>query len=59
MKEYTELLSDARDQALDRMIDEAHNMGAHAVVNVRITTSAIAQGVSEILVFGTAVRLRA
>ncbi|MEL6670842.1 MAG: YbjQ family protein [Bacteroidota bacterium] len=55
IREYTELLSDARDQALDRMIDEARQLGANAVVNVRYTTSNIAQGASEILVYGTAV----
>ncbi|WNJ16328.1 YbjQ family protein [Pontibacter sp. G13] len=55
ISEYTELLMDARDQALDQMVEEAEKLGANAILNVRFTTSAIAQGASEILVFGTAV----
>ncbi|MBY8975617.1 YbjQ family protein [Rhodobacteraceae bacterium NNCM2] len=56
--EYAQLLAGAREQAIDRMIDEARSMGADAVVAVRMTTSAIAQNSSEVLVYGTAVRLR-
>lgn len=56
ISEYTELLTDARDQAMDRMIDEAEKLGANAVVNMRFSTSAIAGGTSEILAYGTAVR---
>ena len=54
---YTDLLETSRRQALDRMIDEARLMGANAVVNVRFSTSSIAAGAAEILVYGTAVVL--
>ncbi len=54
---YTELLVDARSQAMDRMIEEARNLGADAVVNVRFTTSSITQGAAELYCYGTAVRL--
>ena len=57
ISEYTQLLADSREQALTRMIKDAENMGADAVVNVRITTSAVMQGSSEILCYGTAVKL--
>ena len=55
---YTEMLSEAREQALQRMIAQAEAIGADAVVNVRFTTSAIAAGMSEFLAYGTAVKLR-
>ncbi|MEZ4777380.1 MAG: YbjQ family protein [Bacteroidia bacterium] len=55
ISEYTELLTDARDQAIDRMIDEAEKLGANAIVNVRLASSSIAAGTSEILAYGTAV----
>ena len=54
---YTEMLSDARDKAIQRMAKEAEGKGANAVINIRFTTSAISQGMSEILVYGTAVVL--
>ncbi|MCB0703777.1 MAG: YbjQ family protein [Saprospiraceae bacterium] len=57
IKEYTHLMADAREQALDRMIADAETLGADAVVNVRFTTSMVMQGCSEILAYGTAVRL--
>ena len=57
IEEYTKLQADAREQALHRMLDDAKRMGADAVVNVRFTTSVVAQGASEILAFGTAVKL--
>lgn len=53
--EYTELLAAARDEALKRLKDRAKSMGANAVVGVRLTTSNIAQGVSEVVWYGTAV----
>ncbi len=59
IKEYTEMLTEARDEAMRRMIEEAERLGADAVINVRFTTSQIAQNASEILVYGTAVRLAA
>ena len=52
---YTEMLAEARDNAVRRMLDDAQSKGANAVVNIRFTTSAIAQGMSEILAYGTAV----
>lgn len=55
---YTELLAKARDEATRNMIDNAQSLNADAVLNVRYTTSAITQGMSEILAYGTAVRLR-
>lgn len=58
LKGYTELLTDAREEALDRMTEEAEALGADAVVNVRFTTSGIADTGAEILAYGTAVRLR-
>lgn len=56
---YTEMLNDARQEATQRMVDSARALGADAVVNVRFTTSAIAQGMSEMLAYGTAVNLQA
>ena len=52
---YTEMLVDAREKALNRMVAQAKSKGANAIVNVRFTTSAIAAGMSELLVYGTAV----
>lgn len=58
ISEYTQLMAAAREQALDRMIEEARGMGADAIVGARFTTSTIAQGGAEILAFGTAVKLK-
>ncbi len=58
ISEYTKLQAQSREQALQRMQQDAERMGADAVVNVRIATSMIMQGVAEILVYGTAVKLR-
>ncbi len=55
---YTELLQDSRDEALDRMKAQAESIGANAILNVRFSTSAIAVGASEILVYGTAVEIQ-
>jgi uncharacterized protein YbjQ (UPF0145 family) len=57
LKSYTELLSEARQEALQRMIAEAQSMGANAVVNVRFSTSSISQGAAELFAYGTAVRV--
>jgi len=57
ISEYTGLLADAREQALDRLIKDAERLGADAIVNIRFTTSAVSQGAAEILAFGTAVKL--
>ncbi len=58
IQEYTRLMADAREQAIDRLIADAESLGADAVINVRFTTAAVMQGASEILAYGTAVRLR-
>jgi uncharacterized protein YbjQ (UPF0145 family) len=58
LKGYTELLTRARDEALKRMIDEAKKIKADAVVNVRFSTSQIMQSSAEMLVYGTAVKLK-
>ena len=55
ISEYTELLADARDEAIRRMIEKARALGANAVVNVRLSSSQVAQGAAEILAYGTAV----
>ena len=55
--EYTKLQAESREQSLQRMQDDAQKLGADAVVNVRMHTSMIMQGASEILVYGTAVKL--
>ncbi|MBL4622270.1 MAG: YbjQ family protein [Immundisolibacteraceae bacterium] len=52
---YTELLTESRDQAIQRMEDQAQQMGANAIVNVRFSTSSVTAGASEIYVYGTAV----
>ncbi len=57
LKGYTELLGEARRQALDRMVQEAQSVGANAVVNVRFSTSSVAQGAAELFAYGTAVRV--
>lgn len=53
--DYTKMMAEAREQALDRMVQEAQDLGANAVVGIHITTSMIMQMASEILVYGTAV----
>ncbi len=55
---YTEMLTDARNVAVSRMVENAVAKGADAVVGIRFTTSAIMEGSSEILVFGTAVKCK-
>lgn len=57
LKGYTELLQESRAEATSRMVSQAKGLGANAVVNVRFTTSSVAQGASEILAYGTAVRI--
>jgi uncharacterized protein YbjQ (UPF0145 family) len=57
IKEYTKLLAQAREEAISRMIYDAEQLGADAVVNVRFNTSAVMQASSEILAYGTAVKL--
>jgi uncharacterized protein YbjQ (UPF0145 family) len=57
LRGYTELLQESRSEATSRMVEQARALGANAVVNVRFTTSSVAQGASEILAYGTAVRI--
>ncbi|HIG27181.1 MAG TPA: YbjQ family protein [Verrucomicrobiales bacterium] len=56
LKGYTELMVEARQQASDRMIAQASELGANAIVNVRFTTTSVSQGAAEMLAYGTAVR---
>ncbi len=58
ISEYTKLLADSREQAIQRMIGDAETLNADAVINVRFTTSMVMQGCSEILAYGTAVKLK-
>ena len=57
ISEYTKLLADAREEALTRMIHDAENLGANAILNVRFTTSQVMTGCAEILAYGTAVKI--
>ncbi len=57
LKGYTELLQEARQEATDRMLEQARSAGANAVLNVRFSTSSITQGAAEMLAYGTAVVL--
>jgi|TARA_R110002110_G_scaffold414464_2_gene644595 uncharacterized protein YbjQ (UPF0145 family) len=54
---YTSLLNEAREQAIDRIIIDAQRMGADAIVNVRLTASSVMDTASEILAYGTAIKL--
>jgi uncharacterized protein YbjQ (UPF0145 family) len=58
VSEYTKLMAESREQALDRLKQNAAAIGADAVLNLRFATSMIMQGTSEILVYGTAVKLK-
>ncbi len=55
LKGYTELLTESRREAMDRMLAQAEALGANAVVNVRFSTSAVTQGAAELYAYGTAV----
>ena len=57
INEYTKMLAESREQALDRMILDAQRLGANAIVGVRFASSSIAAGAAEILVYGTAVKI--
>ena len=57
LKGYTELLHEAREEAIERMRQQAQSLGANAVVNVRFSTSSVAQGAAELFAYGTAVRV--
>ncbi len=55
IQDYTKMMGEAREQAMDRMTDEAQQLGANAIVDVRFSTSYIMSGAAEILAYGTAV----
>ncbi len=57
LKGYTELLNESRKEAIQRMIAEAEDMGANAILNIRFSTSSVSAGASEIYVYGTAVKV--
>lgn len=57
LSEYTKLQAESREQALQRMQEDAQSLGADAVINIRFSTSVITQGAAEILAYGTAVKL--
>jgi uncharacterized protein YbjQ (UPF0145 family) len=54
IRDYTKMMAESREQALDRMVEEAESLGANAIVSVKFTTSMIMQSASEILAYGTA-----
>tara|TARA_B100000579_G_C22387668_1_gene645799 strand:- start:59 stop:373 length:315 start_codon:yes stop_codon:yes gene_type:complete len=58
ISEYTRLQAVSREQAMQRMIEDANRMGADAIINVRLTTAMIMQGTAEILAYGTAIKLK-
>jgi uncharacterized protein YbjQ (UPF0145 family) len=58
LKGYTELLQEARKEAVDRMVLEAKQLNANAIINIRFATSSVAQGAAELFAYGTAVRIR-
>jgi uncharacterized protein YbjQ (UPF0145 family) len=57
LNEYSKMLEEAREKAINRMVDDAEKMGADAVINVRFMTSMVMAGSAEILAYGTAVKL--
>ena len=57
LKGYTELLQESREEAMQRLREQAEAVGANAILNVRFSTSSVAQGAAEIYVYGTAVVL--
>ncbi len=58
IKSYTQMISQSREEAFNRMINDAQEAGADAVINVRFVTSMVMQGAAEILAYGTAVKLK-
>lgn len=57
LRGYTELLNESRQEAVNRMIAEAQQLGANAILNIRFSTSSVAQGAAELYAYGTAVRV--
>lgn len=58
IKSYTEMMSQAREEAFNRMVNNAVELGADAIINIRFTTSTVMQGAAEMLAYGTAVKLK-
>lgn len=58
LPEYTEMMAHARNQAVERMLEKAEEMGADAVVSVRFSTAMVMQGTAEVMAFGTAVKTK-
>ncbi len=58
LKSYTKMMNESREIATKRMIEEAQSMGADAIIGVRFATSSVLQGASEIMAFGTAVKIK-
>lgn len=58
ISEYTKMLAESREQAIDRMVDEAKSKGADGIVCLRFTTSSVMKGAAELLAYGTAVKLK-
>jgi len=58
LKGYTELLTESREEAIERMTQQAKSLGANAIVNVRFSTSSVAAGAAELYVYGTAVSVQ-
>lgn len=57
LKGYTQLLNEAREEAIKRMILQAEKLGANAIINIRFSTSSITQGAAELYAYGTAVKV--
>ncbi|MCZ6803584.1 MAG: YbjQ family protein [Proteobacteria bacterium] len=57
LKGYTELLQESREEAINRMVEQAQSIDANAILNIRFSTSSITQGASELFTYGTAVKL--
>lgn len=57
LKGYTQLMQESRQQAVERMMEQASQLGANAIVNVRFSTSSVAQGAAELYAYGTAVKI--
>jgi uncharacterized protein YbjQ (UPF0145 family) len=58
IKSYTEMTTQAREEAFNRMVNQAVELGADAVINIRFSTSMVMQGAAEMLAYGTAVKLQ-
>lgn len=56
--DYTKMLAESREQSIDRMVEEAESLGADAIIGIRFVTSSVMQGAAELLVYGTAVKIR-